>query len=153
MDEQGYKKVINDILVEMFHDILRVEQKTIERDTDAPLTMAELHIIEVVGGMNEHIMSDVARKLRITLPTLTASVDRLEQKGFIRRQRSREDRRKVAIELTEAGQHAFLRHAGFHESMVNAFVEGISADRVPELVESITRLRDFFRRQAEQLDQ
>lgn len=153
MVEPDYRGVVKDILVGMFNDILRVEHKAIESEDMLPLSMSELHVIEVVGDhQGTTIMSQIARKLRITLPTLTAAVDRLEEKGYILRRRSEEDRRRVSVELTEDGRQAYERHARFHEKMVDAFLQGLEQSRMPELLEGMTRLRDFFKEQVGQLE-
>ncbi len=153
MDGPDYRGVVSDILIGMLNDILRVEHKAIETDDMLPLTMSELHVIEVVGDNHgKTIMSQIARKLRITLPTLTAAADRLEEKGYILRRRSEEDRRRVSVELTDDGRQAYERHARFHEKMVDAFLQGLEQSRMPELLEGMTRLRDFFREQVEQLE-
>lgn len=148
-----YRKVVSDILTGMFNDILRVEHRAIESDDLMPLSMSELHIIEAVGDDDGNsIMSEIARKLRITLPTLTAAADRLEEKGYIRRNRSSEDRRRVSVALTEEGKVAYERHARFHERMVDAFLDGLEQAKLPELLESMEHLRDFFRDQVERLE-
>jgi DNA-binding MarR family transcriptional regulator len=151
--ERDYKRVVSDILMDMFNDILRVEHRAIESEDLMPLSMSELHIIEAVGGDGSNfIMSEIARKLRITLPTLTAAVDRLEEKGYIKRRRSTVDRRRVSVVLTQDGRLAYERHARFHEKMVDAFVEGMEAAKFPELMESMARLRDFFKEQVGKMD-
>ena len=153
MFETDYKCVVNDILIDMFNDILRVEYKAIELVDMMPLSMSELHIIEAVGDSNSMlIMSGIAKKLRITLPTLTAAVDRLEEKGYIQRHRSTTDRRQVSVILTNEGMLAYQRHARFHENMVEAFLKGVEQEKMPELLESMARLRDFFKEQVLNLE-
>lgn len=147
------KQIISDLLMDMFNDILRVEHKVIESDDLMPLSMSELHIIEAVGNDDGHsIMSDIAKKLHITLPTLTAAADRLEDKGYVQRSRSTTDRRRVSVVLTEEGKLAFERHAAFHSKMVDAFLAGIEQTKQPELIKSMARLRDFFREQLAQVE-
>jgi DNA-binding MarR family transcriptional regulator len=153
MGEPDYKRVVSDILIDMFNDILRVEHKAIEALGMMPLSMSELHIIEAVGDNNGNcIMSDIAHRLRITLPTLTAAADRLEEKGYIQRHRSSADRRRVSVTLTQDGGLAYRRHAEFHTRMVDAFLEGLERAKVPELISSMTKLRDFFQEQIGKLD-
>lgn len=151
--EPDYKTIVNDILIDIFNDILRVEHKAIEASGLMPLSMSELHIIEAVGDDNGRcIMSDIAKRLRITLPTLTAAADRLEDKGYIVRRRSSADRRRVSVSLTDEGQLAYTRHAKFHEKMVEAFLRGMENAKVPELLESMEKLRNFFKDQLDALD-
>lgn len=149
MNEQDYKNVVNEILVDIFNDILKVEHKAIDAFAPTPLTMSEMHIIEAVGNNPDFQMSDIARKLRITLPTLTVSVDRLEEKGYICRRRSDIDRRCVAIVLTAKGKQAFDDHGAFHAQMVDALLDNLGIDKMPALMESLSKLRDFFKKNAD----
>lgn len=152
MDLQDCKHIVNELLVDIFNDILKIEHKAIEAFTENALTMSEMHILEAIGNSPDQQMSDIARKLRITLPTLTVSVQRLEEKGFITRRRFGADRRKVAAELTEYGQKAYKSHAVFHAEMVDALFVSLNIDKMPVLMDSIALLRDFFKRQADELD-
>jgi DNA-binding MarR family transcriptional regulator len=152
MDVQDYKQVVNELLVDIFNDILKVEHKAIESFTDNALTMSEMHILEAIGNSPDQQMSDIAKKLRITLPTLTVSVQRLEEKGFITRRRFGADRRKVAVELTERGRQAFESHAEFHMKMMDALFMGLNVDKMPVLMDSMALLRDFFKKQADAMD-
>ncbi len=47
--------------------------------------------------------SRIAREMMVKSSTVTGVVDRLEQKGLVRRARNSPDRRVINVELTEAG--------------------------------------------------
>jgi DNA-binding MarR family transcriptional regulator len=151
MEVREYKHVVNELLVDIFNDILKVEHKAIESFAGNSLTMSEMHILEAVGKSVDLQMSDIAKKLRITLPTLTVSVQRLDEKGFITRRRFGEDRRKVAVDLPEQGQLAYTSPAEFHARMMDALFEGLNIDKMPVLMDSMALLRDFFKNQADNL--
>jgi len=55
-------------------------------------------------------LSQVAKHIMVKSSTVTGIVDRLEQKGLVRRVRNSPDRRMIIIELTEAG-NALAQHA------------------------------------------
>ena len=46
---------------------------------------------------------ELARHLGVTASTMSLTVDRLERGGYVRRERSTEDRRRVDLRLTPAG--------------------------------------------------
>lgn len=48
--------------------------------------------------------SQIARHILVESSTVTGVIDRLEQKGFVKRIRSSQDRRKIFIELTDSGR-------------------------------------------------
>lgn len=151
MELQECKQVINELLVDIFNDILKLEHKAIEGFAGNSLTMSEVHILEVIGNNPSQQMSDIARRLRITLPTLTVSVQRLEEKGYITRQRHGVDRRKVTAALTETGRQAYDRHAEYHARLMDALFSNLNLDKMPVLMDSMSLLRDFFKNQADHL--
>jgi DNA-binding MarR family transcriptional regulator len=151
MESPEYKHVVNELLVDIFNDILKVEHKAIETFAGSVLTMSEMHILEAIGNNPDQQMSEIARKLKITLPTLTVSVQRLEEKGYITRSRFGDDRRKVAAMLTSRGRKAYDDHAAFHARMVDSLFEGLNIDKMPVLMDSMALLRDFFKKQADEL--
>jgi DNA-binding MarR family transcriptional regulator len=151
MELQECKQVINELLVDIFNDILKLEHKAIDSFAGNSLTMSEMHILEAIGNNPDAQMSDIAKKLRITLPTLTVSVQRLEEKSYITRQRHGSDRRKVTADLTDKGRQAYDFHSKYHAQMMDALFSNLQLDKMPVLMESMSMLRDFFRSQADQL--
>ena len=90
------REVINDVLVNLFNEILRLEEEAIITDKYKDISNNDMHIIEAVGlgGGN---MSSIAAKLKITVGSLTTSMNSLVKKGYVKRERSEKDRRVVFI--------------------------------------------------------
>ena len=74
------KIVLNELLVDLFHDILEIEEKSL-RDNGSDLTMTEMHTIHAVGHDRPRTMSEVAKDLNITMGTLTTGIDKLIKNG------------------------------------------------------------------------
>lgn len=49
--------------------------------------MTEIHVLEVIKNVEIPIMSQVAKKLRVTMGTLTASTNILVKKGYVFREK------------------------------------------------------------------
>ena len=113
---------INDILVNLFNEILKLEEEAIITDEFKDITNNDMHIIEAVGLSGENTMSVVAKKLGITAGSLTTSVNSLVNKKYVIRQRSEEDRRVVFLKLTEKGKRAYEHHREYHRQMTEAVV-------------------------------
>ena len=64
------RETINDILVSLFNDILKLEEEAIITDEFKDITNNDMHIIEAVGLSGENTMSVVAKKLGITADLL-----------------------------------------------------------------------------------
>ena len=143
---------INDILVNLFNEILKLEEEAIITDEFKDITNNDMHIIEAVGLSGENTMSVVAKKLGITAGSLTTSVNSLVNKKYVTRQRSEEDRRVVFLKLTEKGKRAYEHHREYHRQMTEAVISRLDENEVPVLIKTLTGLSDFFRGYNDQMN-
>ena len=139
--------VLNELLVDIFNDILQIEQTALQQGEFKDLSVTEIHTIEAIGMYHPRNMSEVAADLNITLGTLTTAVNKLINKDYVERKRIEEDRRVVQIQLTHKGRLAYRIHERFHREMINATIEGLTPEEEEVLVQSLERLNDFFKRQ------
>ena len=96
--------VLNNLLVKLFNDILRIEEKSLKKSEElSDLSVTEIHTIDVIGEKEERTMSEIANDLSITVGTLTTAINKLIKKGYVERRRIEEDRRIVLVKLTEKG--------------------------------------------------
>lgn len=137
------REVINDILVHLFNDIMALEEAAIIDKKYEDLSNSEMHVLDAVGPEGGN-MSTIATKLRITMGSLTTSMNRLVLKGYVERNRSETDRRVVNISLTEKGLLAYERHRKFHVRMVDAALKDVEEDQVPILMNMLVNLKNFF---------
>ena len=116
----GLDQTLNTLLVSLFHDILDIEEDSLITDEFSDITVNDMHVIEAIGIEEPRSSSAVAKKLDITMGTLTKSIDGLTNKQYVLRERSTEDKRVVLLSLTEKGIAAFHHHAAFHSNMIKA---------------------------------
>ena len=146
------RKTINDVLVNLFNEILKLEEEAIITDEFKDITNNDMHIIETVGLSGENTMSVVAKKLGITAGSLTTSVNSLVNKKYVTRQRSDEDRRVVFLKLTDKGKRAYEHHREYHSQMTEAVISRLDEEEVPVLIKSLTGLSEFFRGYNDQIN-
>lgn len=103
-----------------------------------------MHIIEAVGLGEGNNMTTIAKKMKITVGSLTTSMNSLVKKHYVERNRSEEDRRIVNITLTQKGIKAYKHHEEFHEKMSQAAISEMSEDEVKVLLKSLNNLSKFF---------
>ncbi len=97
-------RAINEILVHLFNEIWELEEKAVITDEYKDITNNDMHIIEAVGLGKGNNMTAIAKKLKITVGSLTTSMNSLVNKKYVVRERSAEDRRVVNIRLTKKGR-------------------------------------------------
>jgi DNA-binding MarR family transcriptional regulator len=97
--------------------------KFAERVADYDLTPADCGLLRLLHGRPGSSQQEVAELLGMQPSRVVALVDTLEAAGFVRRVRDDADRRRNAVELTDAGQQILRtvgRVAKAHESAICA---------------------------------
>ncbi len=135
----------HETLVNLFNDIMELEQKAIINDRFKNITNNDMHIIEAIGDKAAKNMSSIAKTLKVTVGTLTIAINSLVKKGYVNRIRSEKDKRVVLISLSELGKEAYEHHKNFHEKMIRAMIEGLDEQETNTLVNALTNLNQFFR--------
>ena len=138
------QETINDVLVYLFNEIWELEERAIITDEFKDITTNDMHVLEAVG-LTGNNMSAIAKKLNITVGSLTTAMNSLVKKHYVDRSRSDEDRRVVNIRLTSKGRKAYDHHKEFHNQMTEAVIRHLSGQEVEVLAHALDNLSEFFR--------
>ena len=106
-----------------------------------------MHIIEAIGLGKGKRMSAIARELKITVGSLTTSMNSLVYKGYVARERSQTDRRVVNVYLLDKGIAAYKHHEKFHDEMTEALMSQFTEEELAVWVKALDTLTDFFESQ------
>jgi DNA-binding MarR family transcriptional regulator len=136
---------LNEVLVRLFRDIMDIEQQAIITQEFDNITNNDMHVIEAIGVGEPKNMSTIARELSVTVGTLTIAMNSLVKKGYVTRQRGKEDRRVVYISLSDKGRQAYEHHAKFHEDMIKGVVDTLGKDEIEVLIKALNNLNYWFR--------
>ena len=137
-------KTINHILVNLINEIWELEEKAIITEEFKDLTNNDMHVIEAIGLGEGNNMSSTAKKLNITVGSLTTAVNNLVNKNYVERSRSKEDRRVVYVRLTEKGNNAYHHHEDYHRQMTHAIIDKLDKEELPVLMKTLDALTEFF---------
>jgi DNA-binding MarR family transcriptional regulator len=102
------------------------------------LTYPQWIAIVALWEQDGQTVSELGEKMFLESNTLTPILKKLEQGGYLRRQRDRADERQVRISLTEAGRK--LREKGMHMNLVSA--TGLKPDEFARMQQNVVTLRD-----------
>jgi DNA-binding MarR family transcriptional regulator len=83
-------------------------------------------------------VNHLGERLFLESNTLTPILKKLEQLGYLRRQRDAKDERQVIVSLTDAGRA--LREKGAQRNLVKA--TGLAPEEFVELQRTVVRVRD-----------
>ena len=146
--DQAYE-MFHEVLVKLFNDIMNIEAKAIITPEFKDITNNDMHVINAIGVGTTKNMSSIAKELSVTVGTLTISMNSLVKKGYVIRERGKEDRRVVYISLSEKGLRAYRHHEEFHRQMIEAVLENLTEDETESLVKALAKLERWFRRTEE----
>ena len=135
---------INNILVNLINEIWELEEKAIITEEFKYLTNNDMHVIEAIGLGDGNNMSSIAKKLNITVGSLTTAMNSLVNKKYVERRRSEEDRRVVFVKLTDRGVKAYRHHEDYHRQMTRAILDKLDEAEIPVLVKTLDALSEFF---------
>jgi MarR family 2-MHQ and catechol resistance regulon transcriptional repressor len=108
------------------------------------LTMPQFDVIATLGNTAGMMMSQLAEKTLVTKGTLTGIVDRLEQKGLVRREVPPDNRRCFIVMLTPEGEQLFEDIFPTHIEYLKQRLSGLSETEMEHLQSSLQQLRQLF---------
>jgi len=135
---------LNYLLVDLFNDILAIEENELRKGEFSDLSMRDFHIIEQMARLGRTNMSLLAKKVRVTKGTLTVAIDHLVRKGYVERDRKTSDRRMVEVWLTEKAEKAEVDHAKFHDAMIKEVMEALQTDELEVLESALGKVNKYF---------
>ncbi len=138
-------ETFNEVLVNLYNDIMAIEEKAIITDEFKDISNNDMHIIDAIGIKEPKNMSTIAKELSVTVGTLTIAINNLVKKGYVVRTRSDKDRRVVFISLADKGVAAFNHHASFHDEMIKAIVKDFSDEEIELVIKALSNMVKFFR--------
>lgn len=137
-------ETLNELLVRLFKDIMEIEGRWLVTDDYSDISYNDFHIIEAVGTEEPKSMTTVAKLMKVTTGTLTKAIDALNVKGYVVRERSKQDKRVVWVYLTEKGKAAYVHHEAFHRNMIAHIKGQLSEQETPILIYTLAKLVDYF---------
>lgn len=143
-----FTAVVSDLLVEIYYDVLRLEELALKKDTATSLSINEMHLIEIVGYAEEEgvTISELAERLHISRPSTTVAVNKLQKKGFVTKRDCEKDGRVVRVFLPAEGKKIFAYHKYYHRNMVNALCKEFTDEEKDVMIRAIGKLNDYFKR-------
>ncbi len=144
MSNRTLDMAANEILVRLFNEIMTIESRAIITEEFKDITNNDMHVIEAIGNAQPAKVSTVAKMMSVTQATVNISMNGLEKKGYINRERSTEDKRVVFVTLTPRGKKAYNHHRDFHRKMIHSMVDNLEDSEKEVLLKCLNHLIDFF---------
>lgn len=104
------------------------------------ITGVQFGVLKNLADGTAETAADLCRVLHYDTGSMTRMVDRLEEKGLIRRERQTDDRRAVALRLTAAGRTALPRLRAITAEVVQSMLAGFTSAELDGLTRYLDRM-------------
>jgi len=104
-----------------------------EQNTVGDLSGSQFGTLEMLYHLGPLTQKDIGQKLLISKSNVVTVIDKLEERGFARRQRSLEDRRCVFVHLTEDGREKVEQVLPVHVGAITCEMNHLAPDEQKEL--------------------
>lgn len=108
------------------------------------LTTAQFAVLLALSIGSNLTCKALGEQTCITKGSLTGIIDRLEEKGLVKRGTSLQDRRSSSVNLTDKGRVTFERVANKHFAYLQQAFAAFRADELDRIEASFRRFRQLF---------
>jgi len=120
--------------------IENILEETLDVSDFSDLTWQQLHYLKVLVKMKNPTLTELAKELNLTKPTVTVLVDKLTEKGYIRRVKSDDDRRVMHLHIDKKGAKVNALREIAHEKMAEKIKSGLSVPETAILTELVRKI-------------
>ncbi|GAO99276.1 MarR family winged helix-turn-helix transcriptional regulator [Fructobacillus ficulneus] len=138
-------KQVNQDLMDLFTNVVWVEEYELKQSPFHALTVKEVHTIYVISMYEEKTASQVAKAVHLSPSAMTTAIDRLVDKGYVERRRSKEDRRVVKLGLTHQGRVLYRAHQQFHYKVAKALIDDMSGEEALAMERAVHNLQTYLK--------
>lgn len=131
--------------------ILRVtELNSRELARKSDLTASQLLVLRYLSEQGAALPSAIAKSIDLKQATITVLVNKLEEAGLVTRRRDTEDRRRVWVELTDAGHAARKKSPDLLQNRFEQEFDGLEEWEQAMIVATLERVAALL--DAEEID-
>lgn len=131
----------------LLNDVARLLRKTYDRRVRAlGLTRSQWWVLTHLFRADGVTQSELADTLEVEKPTLGRLLDRLEAKGWVRRETDANDRRARRVHLTDSAEPALTTMRAIAAEVRRDAMSGLSADERERFVDVLIAVKANLQR-------
>jgi DNA-binding MarR family transcriptional regulator len=108
------------------------------KEYDIEINSAQGRIMFALWEQDGVSINELAQKTQLKKSTLTSMLDRLEKMGYVRRQRSTKDRRKILIKRTNKDKTLESKYVELSQEITKLFYKGFSKTDLGKVLKNLT---------------
>ena len=130
-------------LIEMLSQSMEQnEQKVIQQSEFASLSTSQIHYLDTISHLERPTISQLAKNLGVSKPSVTLTVDALQEMGYVRKVKSDQDLRVQHIHLTKKGKKIVTLHDAIHMGYAKYFEDALTKKELTMFVGMLNKVVD-----------
>lgn len=129
------------VLEELLSHSPTAAMRALKRHPGGAISLVHLHVLHVMDTCGPQSMRTLAASIDASQASTTGIVDRMEQRGLVRRRRDEDDRRVVRVELTEEGRGVLSGFAAERRDALSQLLDDLSERELDGLLRGARALR------------
>src|SRR6516165_10435442 len=113
-----------------------------DENTGEVMSQHQASVLDHLDDIEGTALFDLARHMGVTASTMSLTVDRLERGGWVQRERSKEDARRVELKLTEAGVRIKKQQKVLEPALVDAMLKRLDERKRKQALRGLALLAE-----------
>lgn len=135
-------------ILDAFDGISRIFAAMESFPGDASISKPELLALEAISREEGLMMSDLGKRLDISLSTATGIIDRLIEKKLVKRERNGGDRRVVRVLLTDKGRKTNQTYQKQKKELFGRMLGALDPEEQGELIKILEKIAGAIKQEA-----
>lgn len=106
----------------------------------AEIGFSEFTILEALLNKGPLKVNDIGRRINLTSGSITTAIDRLEERGFVKRSADESDGRARLVSLTVAGRSLITKTFAAHKQRMDAAADTLTKAERQSLIRLLKKL-------------
>ena len=116
------------------------EAEFVKKYQEEGFTARQIVYIDIINTLGNPNLGEIAKALKLSKPSVTAIVDKLESKGYIEKFQSDEDRRSFHVHLSTKGKNLVKMHGETHNKIVDMLQNNLDSKELKNLVTILNKV-------------
>jgi MarR family transcriptional regulator, 2-MHQ and catechol-resistance regulon repressor len=137
------RKCTNQSFLLLMHTSKAIQDHIKDDMSKNNLSITEFSVLEVLYHKGRQTIQQIAQSILISSGSMTYVIDKLEQRGLLKRNACPGDRRAIHITLTLDGSELMEKIMPEHENLIDSMFDSLTADEDEELVRLLKKIKKF----------
>jgi len=120
----------------------KIEDEALSTGELSQLSVRQIYYLDIINKLDKPTVSELARELNVTKPTVTIAVNHLIDRGLIHKEQSQEDKRVFFLYPTEKGERISVAHNKAHEDFVIHLISKLTPEETKQFVRIFSKILD-----------